>query len=202
MKFNLIHMKKESFWSLRIIVIVGFILLLSLLYFYPYVVDTIMCHYLQQHKFNNEPSDRGTFGDMYGALNSFLSGLAVLGIVLTLFWEKKVQEDKEESLDRDKLIYFSSVLNGTINTTKSFKSRLLENCDAILQDASQVPALVRDTNRHIIKTIIIQEKYEEYFLAYRRIFHKDDIFETFSVCIYLDEAISECIKNYDEYYVL
>ena len=74
-------MEKESFWSLRKIITSGIIVLILLLYFYPYIIDTIMCHYLDKYEFSNQPSDRGTFGDMYGALNSFLSGLAVLGIV-------------------------------------------------------------------------------------------------------------------------
>lgn len=48
--------------------------------------------------FLNEWKDRGTFGDMFGAVNSLFSGLAFAGLIYTIYLQSK-----ELSLQRDEL---------------------------------------------------------------------------------------------------
>lgn len=48
--------------------------------------------------FISEPADRGTFGDMFGAINALFSGLAFAGMIITL-----LQQKEELSLQRKEL---------------------------------------------------------------------------------------------------
>ncbi len=46
--------------------------------------------YLTYYRLNNlDPSDRGTFGDMFGAANALFSGLAFTGIIITILLQRK-----------------------------------------------------------------------------------------------------------------
>lgn len=45
-----------------------------------------------------EPTDRGTFGDKFGAINSLFSGLAFLGLIITLLFQKEELELQRQEL--------------------------------------------------------------------------------------------------------
>jgi hypothetical protein len=83
--------------------------ILILVVTFPRVLESFMSSVciVENSQFTNE--DRGTFGDMYGVLNSFLSGLSIIGIVLTLYWDKKQEVDKEEKANIDRMSYLYSV---------------------------------------------------------------------------------------------
>jgi len=57
---------------------------------------------------NKDPMERGTFGDMFGGVNSLFSGLAFLGIILTIFLQSK-----ELSLQREELRFTRKELERT-----------------------------------------------------------------------------------------
>lgn len=45
----------------------------------------------------DSPTDQGTFGDMFGAVNALFSGLAFAGLIVTLLYQKeelKLQRDR------------------------------------------------------------------------------------------------------------
>ena len=47
-----------------------------------------------------EPEKRGTFGDMFGAINSLFSGLALFGIIVSiLIQQKELNHQKKELID-------------------------------------------------------------------------------------------------------
>lgn len=57
------------------------------------------------NKYIDEPTNRGTFGDMFGAVNALFSGLAFAGLITTLLYQRdelKLQR-KELSLTRQEL---------------------------------------------------------------------------------------------------
>lgn len=45
-----------------------------------------------------EPTDRGTFGDMFGSINALFSGLALAGIILTILLQRKELKLQREEL--------------------------------------------------------------------------------------------------------
>lgn len=187
-------MKKQTFWSIKNIIIIGLFIILIIMYLYPYMIDYVMCHYSSLHNFSNEPSERGTFGDMYGALNSFLSGLAVLGIVLTLFWDKKLKNDELEhvkfeknNIEISKLIYLRNLIQLSYLSTVTLKNRLITILDLVDKDFSELPTWEVDINFENLKTINRTINQEEYFFAYRNQISGNSILDTFSACKHIEE---------------
>ena len=58
-------------------------------------------------KFIDNPTDQGTFGDMFGAVNALFSGLAFAGLIVTLIYQKE-----ELKLQRDELAETRKELQG------------------------------------------------------------------------------------------
>jgi hypothetical protein len=187
-------MKQKTIQIIQNIIIIGLSAILIIMYLYPYIIDYMMCHYSSLHNFSNAPSERGTFGDMYGALNSFLSGLAVLGIILTLFWDKTLKNDelehrKSEKIKQevDKLIYLENLLQISHTYTVDLKNRLNSILDSNNQDFSELPAWQIDINFENLKTINKTINQEKYFFAYRNQIGGTNILNTFSACRHIEE---------------
>jgi hypothetical protein len=49
-------------------------------------------------KFINEPTNQGTFGDMFGAVNALFSGLAFAGLIITLLYQREELKLQREEL--------------------------------------------------------------------------------------------------------
>lgn len=49
-------------------------------------------------KFIDEPTNQGTFGDMFGAVNALFSGLAFAGLIVTLLYQKEELKLQREEL--------------------------------------------------------------------------------------------------------
>jgi hypothetical protein len=55
--------------------------------------------YYTYYKLNDlEPTERGTFGDMFGSVNALFSGLALAGIILTILLQRKELKLQREEL--------------------------------------------------------------------------------------------------------
>ena len=50
------------------------------------------------NKFIDEPTNQGTFGDMFGAVNALFSGLAFAGLIVTLIYQKEELKLQREEL--------------------------------------------------------------------------------------------------------
>lgn len=59
------------------------------------------------NKFIDEPTNQGTFGDMFGAVNALFSGLAFAGLIVTLLYQKE-----ELKLQREELAQTREELKG------------------------------------------------------------------------------------------
>ncbi len=68
---------EKTDWTLIIVPIVVLLLIISM-WLFTYVKLKGL-----------EPTDRGTFGDMFGAVNAIFSGLAFAGIIFTILLQKK-----------------------------------------------------------------------------------------------------------------
>ncbi len=90
-------------------------------------------------KIFSEPGDRGLFGDMFGAINALFSGLALAGIIYTIFLQKH-----ELSLQRKELEYTRKEL------TRSAEAQ--EKSEAVLRD--QVSAMEKTARLNGLSSII------------------------------------------------
>lgn len=79
--------RKDSINIKRIIWIVGIVILLLW-----------GGSWLALYLFYDLPTDRGTFGDMFGAVNALFSGLAFAGLIVTLLYQKEELQLQREEL--------------------------------------------------------------------------------------------------------
>ena len=49
-------------------------------------------------KYIDDPTNQGTFGDMFGAVNALFSGLAFAGLIVTLLYQKEELKLQREEL--------------------------------------------------------------------------------------------------------
>lgn len=62
-----------------------------------FIIAVLFVTYYALHDL--DPSERGTYGDMYGGANALFSGLAFVGIIITILLQRK-----ELSLQREELV--------------------------------------------------------------------------------------------------
>jgi Putative phage abortive infection protein len=59
-----------------------------------------------------EPADRGTYGDMFGAVNALFSGFALAGIIFTILLQRKELDYQRKELEATRLEF--KIQNGTL----------------------------------------------------------------------------------------
>ncbi len=148
--------------------VLSVLLLLFLIAIYPYLLDLFMGAYIERMKFCIDPTTRGTFGDMYGVLNAFLSGLAILGIVFTLYWEKAQEEKKQIEDDENRLTYLVAVIQEINVILADYKSGLDGFYSALSSVPFVIPVLRVSSVHKRIKQVTKKLDQERYYLAYRR----------------------------------
>lgn len=148
--------------------VLSVLLLLFLIAIYPYLLDLFMGAYIERMKFCIDPTTRGTFGDMYGVLNAFLSGLAILGIVFTLYWEKAQEEKKQIEDDVNRLTYLVAVIQEINFILADYKSGLDGLYSALSNVPFVIPVLRVSSVHKRIKQVTQKLDQEQYYLAYRR----------------------------------
>jgi hypothetical protein len=148
--------------------VLSVLLLLFLIAIYPYLLDLFMGAYIERMTFCIDPTTRGTFGDMYGVLNAFLSGLAILGIVFTLYWEKAQEEKKQIEDDVNRLTYLVAVIQEINSILADYKSGLDGFYSALSNVPFVIPVLRVSSVHKRIKQVTKKLDQERYYLAYRR----------------------------------
>lgn len=104
---------------LQIIILLN--LFLVIIWYYPTIIDFLIIHN-HHYSIPNEDNkidliaERGTFGDMFGLLNTIFSGIALLGVVYTLYDENERIRKEKEALkekkvldDTNKLIFYRDI---------------------------------------------------------------------------------------------
>ena len=81
---------KSQLWIWIIIAIVGVIAMWGLSWW-------------SINKFIDEPTNQGTFGDMFGAVNALFSGLAFAGLIATLLYQREELKLQRKELNEQKL---------------------------------------------------------------------------------------------------
>ncbi|MEY9096262.1 hypothetical protein [Paenibacillus sp. RC84] len=143
------------------------------------------------------PDSPGTFGDMFGSVNALFSGMALAGIVYTIFIQKKEFQLQREEL---KLQREESKLTREVFITQRFETTFFNlinlHHDIVKSLSIKIPAPV---NHHITKFTIEQERRE---FDGRYVFEKIalDIIKEHKKPENLQDALNLVFK--DNYYVL
>ena len=76
--------KKETWWSKHHVWILGIIFAIAIIATWGY-----SWYYLCEKSTLTQWSERGTFGDMFGAVNALFSGLAFVGVIIAILLQRQ-----------------------------------------------------------------------------------------------------------------
>ncbi len=169
------------------IISIASIAIISLFYWifwgYPNFIRSVFYNYACPTNEQDFSYNIGTFGDMYGGLNAFLSGLAFVGAVAAIFVqiilhrreiendklklenEKKDELEKKAKQNRDKLFYLKALLELVFLINEAF----IDNVDAWLETIHnektiRTPFIILSDN--VLNTVINKLNQEEYYITY------------------------------------
>ncbi|MGX7686439.1 hypothetical protein ACWA1C_04680 [Flectobacillus roseus] len=154
--------------------------ILILVVTFPRVLESFMSSVciVENSQFTNE--DRGTFGDMYGVLNSFLSGLSIIGIVLTLYWDKKQEVDKEEKANIDRMSYLYSVCQKANAMLQQYQLAFTRFNEKLNENPFNIPQIKVGSSTEILKIINEKIDQEAYFHSYKSFYNDEQILDLFN----------------------
>lgn len=149
-------------------------LFVVIIWYYPRIVD-FMITYNRHYSIPTDKNEidliaeRGTFGDMFGLLNTVFSGIALLSVVYTIYEEKEKTRREKKEFQQDRLAYFVSILdifcqtgNSVLTITDSYIFEIGEN--SYNYDIYMNIKMNKNVNR--LETVIKNINEQEYFLAY------------------------------------
>lgn len=160
---------------------------------------------------------RGTYGDMYGALNTFFSGIAFLGLLVTIGVqiyihneerkndnEKRDEErinnqNKQNKTFQDSLHYINCLFIDAIGITNNHKESFEifianKEKNVFNNDGFKVGSFVSRLN-----TITEKIDQEKYFIAYRNFFNDYDIIPVFENFTMIQKACELGIDQITQY---
>ena len=159
--------------------IVFFVILIILIWWYPFIIDYLICYYDKSYQHNIDAPTRGTFGDMYGMLNSFLSGLALIGLVYTLYWQKKQDEIKIINEQKDKMIYLEGLFKEGISILNNYIDSYATFSDELKLIPFNIPQNKVRYSQKRLKVITSKLDQESYYLSYKAQVKQGDIIASF-----------------------
>ncbi len=175
---------KYIFWSALFFILCGFLFYLTFCY-YPHFVQTLVQTQIG-YSSDDDKLGRGTFGDMYGALNTFLSGLAFLGLLITIGVqiylhneEKRIDKEKECKKDRDKLIYLEHIIAEGNKIALNYKEAAQNFKQDLIKKPSEIPKFNISSWASQLTIITDKINQEEYFNVYRTFFNNSEIINVF-----------------------
>ncbi|MFY7827938.1 MAG: hypothetical protein ACOVQ4_12475 [Flectobacillus sp.] len=148
---------------------------------------------------------RGTYGDMYGALNTFFSGLAFVGLLVTIFLqiiiherEEELRKDNEHKEKKERLIFLKEISCQVVAENSKFIEKT-KNFLPILQDDFITKCYFKSL---VIPSIyvFVREKLssEKYFLAYID-FATNDTTSITKLLLQLEAAYSDMENFYAQH---
>ncbi len=117
----------KNYWGYFLVGLITLILLIHFTFFwYPILINKLFLFHVPNHDLKKEEFGRGTFGDMYGALNSFVSTISSVGAIIAILvqiWIYNSDKVRERNTTEEKLknkLYFLGY------TTYTFSNKLHE----------------------------------------------------------------------------
>ncbi len=184
---------KNKWFQLTTIIL---ILLISysfywVVFHYPYWVKSqviLINGHVKNASDLNTDLNEGTFGDMYGALNSFVSGLAFLGLLITIgiqIWlhYREQQLKKKEKLGKadNKLIYLDFLVKQSLSEIEAFKAGVNDLIRDNSLEKEKAVFFTEDNTFEYNKVNHIDNKIDQevFFTAYFHKYNKTDIIDLF-----------------------
>lgn len=175
-----------NYWSQIItfcVVVLG--LYLFTFYLYPSLIHGYLIKNVEGYNISNDLLGRGTYGDMYGALNTFFSGLAFIGLIVTIGVqiylheeEKRVDREKEEKKQSDfvhnKLFYFTELVKALLIENVQFANSLEQWIDKNQNGRIGISTFQYDSSESIYILLNKKINQEEIFEAYQTKFKDDE----------------------------
>lgn len=219
---RLIRLIRE-YWSeaLTLLVILIFFFIVTF-YSYPDFLKKLVIDYNHGTDLAKETSEfgRGNFGDMYGALNTFFSGLAFLGLLVTIGVqiyihklsndkdiekkENKEKEKKSESYSEtfQKISYYHSIISRVILSNKLFIEALIKFDNENPVDVLQPKVLVLQTSDNILEIASKKINHETYYKHYRKWHNNNNnnnilnTFETIDMVLDIRQLVKKNVEQY------
>ncbi len=151
-----------------------------IIFYYPFWVK----YHLTGINQNRGNIGIGTYGDMYGGLNAFVSGFAFLGLLGTIgvqlwLYYREQQLKKKEKLDKadNKLVYLDFLVKQSLSEIEAFKAGVNDLMrDNSLEKKKAVFFKDDNTLKHNkINKIVNKIDQESFFTAYFQKYEKQDL---------------------------
>ena len=182
----------SNHWS---IILLTLVIIFAVFLFTFYLYPSLIYKQVQNtpgYSIDDDKLGRGTYGDMYGALNTFFSGLAFIGLIVTIAVqiylhekENKSKKADEDIKEKRKLIYLENLVhrstlftNETIKNIRDFNI-LIENNPNEIPKIKQVP--INEIN--IIVNKLNQEKIFNAYISQIQTNEINEIFAFFTVIL-------------------
>ena len=169
-------------------------------FYYPTEVYKILMEVEPGYLLLNEKLGRGTFGDMYGALNTFFSGLAFIGAFVAIFLQiylyrhdKAIAKQEKEDEERQLLYYIWFRLDSIVRETEE----ALEMVDFLIEK-------IRTDKQFFENSGKVGYRYDDEKKMYKTILQLNDIDVERNHLIYLkylnDEALIRLFEHIPKYF--
>lgn len=111
-----------------LVILAGLLLFSCFVFFcYPKIIQYYLIFFSPGYVPDKDSIGRGTYGDMYGALNTFFSGLAFIGLITTILLQLFLHQREQDILKYDShqaqkknLLLLKEILSQVINYNSAF----------------------------------------------------------------------------------
>lgn len=93
---------------------VSSLLILAIIWLFGIQLIPFIAEYIYPGNALSPPKSYGEFGDMYGSMNAFFSGLALIGVVITIYLQKKELQAQREELKDTRIEFHVTRLQNVI----------------------------------------------------------------------------------------
>lgn len=181
--------KNKWFWVTTTIVFIAMLCEFynCIIYNYPLWVKT-QINLINKPDSKVTPLEMGTYGDMYGALNTLFSGLAFLGLLVTIgvqlwLYYREQESKKEEKRDKasNKLVYLNLLVNQSFSEIEAFKEgiKALKEKNSFEKKRADFFTDDNTIGYNKINHIVNEIDQEAFFTAYYQEYKEENLIDLF-----------------------
>ena len=119
-------------------------IVLALCFAYPYLFSLYIDYYCAKQLPKYDPATNGTFGDMFGGLNTVFSGLAFVGLIATIavqinIHKREIEREnlKREEEAREAKVKHDKFINDKLKYLLSLFKRVVESNKIFINDVTR-----------------------------------------------------------------
>lgn len=204
--------KNKWFWVTTTIVFIAMLCEFynCIIYNYPLWVKT-QINLINKPDSKVTPLEMGTYGDMYGALNTLFSGLAFSGLLITIgvqIWlhyrEQKLKKKEKRDKAKNKLIYLDFLVKQSLSEIETFKAGIDDLIKNNSLEKKKAVFFTEDNTFEYNKVNHIDNKIDQevFFTAYFHKYNKTktdiiDLFVSFGKLVKSRQSFIEKLRGYE-----